>query len=196
MATKEKNIWILLIFILSGLVVGGLLGELASKVDWLWWLSYNQVFGLENPIVLDLSVVKITFALMLYQGVPFTWHMLFIIPIFIVLYIISFGIGMILMHFGVTLNDLGNLTNIALRMVFYLSGIFYNINERLKGKLRFFLLRLNPIALCMNELRKVMLQGVMPNFEMLGIWLFIGIILCVIGVSLINDYENSYAKVI
>ena len=64
MATKEKNIWILLIFILSGLVVGGLLGELASKVDWLWWLSYWQSFGLENPLVLDLSVIKITFALM------------------------------------------------------------------------------------------------------------------------------------
>ncbi len=64
MATKEKNIWILLIFILSGLVVGGLLGELAAKVDWLWWLSYSQSFGLENPIILDLSVLKITFALM------------------------------------------------------------------------------------------------------------------------------------
>ena len=64
MATKEKNIWILLIFILSGLVIGGLLGELASKVDWLWWLSYGESFGLENPIILDLSVVKIIFALM------------------------------------------------------------------------------------------------------------------------------------
>lgn len=64
MATKEKNIWILLIFILSGSVVGGLLGELASKVDWLWWLSYGQSFGLENPITLDLSIMKITFALM------------------------------------------------------------------------------------------------------------------------------------
>ena len=63
-ATKEKNIWILLIFILSGLVVGGLLGELASKVDWLWWLSYSQKFGLEEPITLDLSVMQITFALM------------------------------------------------------------------------------------------------------------------------------------
>ena len=42
--TKEKNIGILLIFILSGLVVGGLLGELASKVSWLWWLSYSQSF--------------------------------------------------------------------------------------------------------------------------------------------------------
>ena len=64
MATKEKNIWILLVFILSGLVVGGLIGELASKVNWLWWLSYSQSFGLESPIVLDLSVMKITFALM------------------------------------------------------------------------------------------------------------------------------------
>ena len=64
MATKEKNIWILLIFILSGLVVGGLLGELASKVDWLWWLSYGESFGLNEPITLDLSVIQITFGLM------------------------------------------------------------------------------------------------------------------------------------
>ena len=64
MATKEKNIWILLIFILSGLVVGGLLGELASRVYWLWWLSYSQSFGLNTPITLDLSIMQITFALM------------------------------------------------------------------------------------------------------------------------------------
>ena len=64
LATKEKNIWILLIFILSGLVVGGLLGELASRVDWLWWLSYSQSFGLQTPITLDLSIMQITFALM------------------------------------------------------------------------------------------------------------------------------------
>ena len=64
MATKDKNIWILVIFILSGLVVGGLLGELAAKVNWLWWLSYSETFGLSDPVVLDLSVVKITFALM------------------------------------------------------------------------------------------------------------------------------------
>ena len=64
MATKEKNIWILIIFILSGLVIGGLIGELASKVDWLWWLSYSQSFGLRDPITLDLSILQITFALM------------------------------------------------------------------------------------------------------------------------------------
>lgn len=63
MATKDKNIWALLIFILAGLVVGGLLGELASRVDFLWWLSYGNSFGLAEPLVLDLNIIKITFAL-------------------------------------------------------------------------------------------------------------------------------------
>ena len=65
MATKEKNRWLLLVFLLAGLVIGGLLGKLASNVSWLWWLSYEQEFGLESPIVLDLNVLKLTFGLML-----------------------------------------------------------------------------------------------------------------------------------
>ena len=65
MATKDKNIWVLLIFILAGVVVGGLLGELASRVDFLWWLGYGNRFGLSEPLVLDLSIIKITFALVI-----------------------------------------------------------------------------------------------------------------------------------
>lgn len=64
MATREKNIWILMVFLLSGLVIGGLLGQIASKVDWLWWLSYGESFGISSPIELDLSVIKVTFGLM------------------------------------------------------------------------------------------------------------------------------------
>lgn len=64
MATKEKNIWILIIFILSGLVIGGLIGELANSVSWLWWLSYGEEFGLSTPLTLDLSVITISFSLM------------------------------------------------------------------------------------------------------------------------------------
>ena len=63
MAMKEKNIWILLIFILSGLVIGGLLGEIAGKVDFLWWLGDGQSFGLTSPLELDLSIIKVTFAI-------------------------------------------------------------------------------------------------------------------------------------
>lgn len=100
------------------------------------------------------------------------------------------------MHFGVTLSDLSNLTNIGLRMVFYLSGIFYNIKERLKGSLGFFLLRANPIAFCMNQLRETMLYGKMISFTGILFWLIVGLILCAIGVHVIHKNENSYAKVI
>ena len=64
MATREKNIWVLLVFLLAGLVVGGLIGSLASEVSWLGWLAYEQQFGLESPIILDLNVLKLTFGLM------------------------------------------------------------------------------------------------------------------------------------
>ena len=62
MAARDKSFWILLIFILSGLVIGGLLGNLASNVNGLWWLSFGQEFGLSEPLILDLQVVKLTFA--------------------------------------------------------------------------------------------------------------------------------------
>ena len=64
MATREKNIWILLVFILSGLVIGGLLGEIAGRLDFLWWLGYGESFGLSSPIELDFSIVQISFGLL------------------------------------------------------------------------------------------------------------------------------------
>ena len=62
MAARDKSFWILLIFILSGLVIGGLLGDLAANVNGLWWLSFGQEFGLESPFILDLSILSITFS--------------------------------------------------------------------------------------------------------------------------------------
>ena len=65
MATREKNIWILLVFLLAGLVIGGLLGNLAGNVSWLNWLAYGEEFGLNSPIVLNLNVMTITFGLII-----------------------------------------------------------------------------------------------------------------------------------
>ena len=62
MATREKNFWVLLVFLLAGLVIGGLIGEFANRFGGLWWLSYGQTFGITSPFVLDLSILTITFA--------------------------------------------------------------------------------------------------------------------------------------
>ena len=61
MAVKSKNTWVLIIFICAGLVIGGLIGQLSAQVDWLSWLAFGKEFGLSQPLVLDLNVLKITF---------------------------------------------------------------------------------------------------------------------------------------
>ena len=69
MAIRGKNAWIVLLFICAGLVIGGLLGEVAAQVDWLEWLSYGQTFGIENPFVLNLNVLSLTFAFALHINI-------------------------------------------------------------------------------------------------------------------------------
>lgn len=59
----SKNSWALFLLILSGIVLGGFIGELSQGVSALSWLSYGQVFGLADPIVLNLGILVLTFGL-------------------------------------------------------------------------------------------------------------------------------------
>ena len=69
MATRDKNTWIVILFIFAGLVIGGLLGQVASQVDWLSWLAYGQTFGIDNPFVLNMNVLTLTFAFALHINI-------------------------------------------------------------------------------------------------------------------------------
>ena len=59
----RKNAWALLMLILCGIVLGGFIGTLAADVSFLSWLGYGQVFGLSQPMVLDLGILVLTFGL-------------------------------------------------------------------------------------------------------------------------------------
>ncbi len=56
---RSKNNWALLLLMLVGIVIGGFIGNLTN----IGWLNYGQTFGFTSPIVLDLGVMVITFAL-------------------------------------------------------------------------------------------------------------------------------------
>ena len=61
--TGSKNTWALFLRVLTGIVLGGFIGMLAEGVPALSWLSYGQTFGLSSPIVLDMGILVLTFAL-------------------------------------------------------------------------------------------------------------------------------------
>lgn len=56
-----KKTFIYLIFACAGIVIGSLFASLTQGVEYLKWLSYGLNFGLTSPIVIDLSVLKLTF---------------------------------------------------------------------------------------------------------------------------------------
>ncbi|MDE6626133.1 MAG: DUF4321 domain-containing protein [Lachnospiraceae bacterium] len=60
---SRKNNWILIVILLCGIVLGGYLGTLASRVHALSWLGYGNTFGLTSPVVLDLGILVLTFGL-------------------------------------------------------------------------------------------------------------------------------------
>ncbi|MDR1157830.1 MAG: DUF4321 domain-containing protein [Oscillospiraceae bacterium] len=57
--------WLLALFLMAGAVIGLLIGELTRSVPALQWLSFGQSFGLspENPLVLELVVLRLKFGL-------------------------------------------------------------------------------------------------------------------------------------
>lgn len=59
----SKNSWALFLLILSGIVLGGFIGSLTAGIPALSWLDYGQVFGLAEPVVLNLGILVLTFGL-------------------------------------------------------------------------------------------------------------------------------------
>ncbi|MBP3389048.1 MAG: ABC transporter permease [Clostridia bacterium] len=142
----------------------------------------------------------ISFALILilmpFFKLPFTLEMLHLVPVFLVLFLLTFGASCIVMHIGVFVDDLYNIMQALLRLVFYMCGIFYSLESRLPAPYNHILLKGNPVSFCIHSMRQVLIYQSVPQYKYIFFWLIIGLLLSVFGVWLIYRYENTYVKVI
>jgi ABC-type polysaccharide/polyol phosphate export systems, permease component len=150
---------------------------------------------LVNSFKMYISFGLVLIMMIIYK-VPFTFKIIYFIPVILTLYTVTFGVCTIISHFGVFVEDLSNVINIILKLIFYLSGIFYSVEKRVPVPYNMYMIKCNPIAYLINELRRVMLYDLMPYRKLMLLWFCIGIVLSVIGVRIIYKYENSYVKVI
>ena len=60
---EGKTSWALFLLMLAWIVLGGFIGTLTADMPGFAWLNYGQSFGFDNPIVLNLGILVITFAL-------------------------------------------------------------------------------------------------------------------------------------
>lgn len=142
-----------------------------------------------------ISLLLVAVMLFIYKVSPSLYIFNFI-PILVVLVIVTFGISTILLHFGVFVDDLSNLVSVGLKLVFYLSGIFYLVSTRIPAPYNKMLLWCNPLAYFIEGSRNSILYAKPIDYGILITWFVLGIILSIIGIKTIDKYENSYVKVI
>ncbi len=134
--------------------------------------------------------------MMIVYRVPISWNIFWFGPILVVLFMFTFGVGTIMMHYGVYVNDLGYITGIVLQMMMYLSGVFYSIAKRIPEPFGEIIECFNPVALFISSMRDAILYSTTPRMWIVGVWGFISLILIALGVFTIYSNENSYVKVI
>lgn len=80
----------------------------------------------------------------------------------------------------------------GMMILFFLSGIFFDINAT-SERVRFYLF-LNPMAVLIDEYRNVLLRGIWPNWEKLALVLGFSILLGYLALVVFRRLDRRYGK--
>jgi len=168
-----------------GLITFGVFSETANAAPSLVLGNANYVkkvvFPLEVlPLVKLLSaLVNALFSLtVLFAGILLInhgihWTAILLPLIWLPMLLFTLGCGYFLASLGVFVRDMGTLIGVATTMLFFLTPIFYPINA-IPQEFRFFC-RINPLALFVEDARRVVLWGLPPDWS----WFFFGLVLSI-----------------
>lgn len=150
---------------------------------------------LVNGFKMMVSFAMVLLLMIVFKVTP-SFNIIYFAPIVFVLFLFTFGVGCIMMHYGVYVSDLAYITGIVLNMLMYLTGTFYDLGKRIPQPFGIILEKCNPIAFLIKSMREALLYGQCPDLKILFVWLIISILLISLGVFTIYSNENSYVKMI
>lgn len=170
------------IALFMGLITFSLFSEMANSAPLLVLANVNYVkkvvFPLEVlPLVRFLSgLINAAFSLVvLLVGILFVnhfihWTVLLLPLVWLPMMMFSLGCGYFLASLGVFVRDVGATIGVLTMMLFFLTPIFYPISA-IPEQYRF-ISKINPIAIFVEDARRVVLWGLMPDWP----WFFSGLV--------------------
>jgi len=111
--------------------------------------------------------VVVLVACMIFYGRPLTWNLLFVPLPLLVLAMLGLGISYLLCPLRVMLPDLGNLYEVLLRLVWFLSPGIYALS-RVPDRVRSWYVALNPFAGIFEGVRRPIHAGLPPDWQALA----------------------------
>lgn len=128
-----------------------------------------------------------------YQGhVLVSWWLL---PVLLLVQgIFISGVGLFLAAIVPIVPDLKKVIDNVLMLMFYLSGIFFDVSK--VGGIQGDLLMLNPMAVLLHSYRQILLDGLLPDWRRLGVIVVVGFILLCFSLVLLVRFDKRYPRVL
>jgi ABC-type polysaccharide/polyol phosphate export permease len=157
----------------------------------------REIFVLSTLLakIVDFLLASTVFILfMVYYQQPISLHILWLIPIFLIQILFTYGLSLILAAVNLFYRDIQYILNLILTIWMYLTPVIY-LTEVFPAQYRF-IFQLNPLAVIINAYRQVILNGSAPNFSSLAIALAVSGILTLAGRRLFKKLEGVFADVV
>lgn len=202
--SSSKTEFALILF--CGITTFNLFAEIVTRAPGLIVNNVNYVkkvvFPLEIlPVVvlgsafvhgcISLSILTISLAVLL--GV-FHWTIIFLPLVLLPLVLLSTGLGWFLASLGVFLRDIGHIIGVVVQVLMFLSPIFYPVSA-IPIELQP-IYYINPLSYVVEDMRRIMVWGQLPNWEWLILGNIIGGSVALLGHAWFQKTRGGFADVL
>jgi len=194
------------IIVFCGLATFNIFSEVVSKSPSLILSNVNYVKKVVFPLeILSLVAIgaalvnaAINYSLIILFALLFmnTLNWTIVLLPFVLLPIILFSLGMswFLSSLGVYLRDIGHVIGIIVQALMLLSPIFYSL-DIIPNNLKWFYY-INPIVYFVEDARKILIWGVIPDIGVYIIQVIIALLVCIFGLFWFIKTKKGFADVL
>lgn len=201
---ESKTDFAIILFV--GLIVHGLFAECINRAPGLILSNVNYVKKVIFPLEI-LSLVAfgsaifhtaISLVIMLLAQLILNQHMpptvLFFPFVLLPLALATLGFAWFLAALGVYVRDVGQITGIFTTVLLFISAIFFPISALPPPYQSW--LKLNPLVFIIEQSRKTLIFGQLPDFGQLGIMLAAGALIAWAGFAWFQKMRKGFADVL
>lgn len=139
------------------------------------------------------SIIILVFCAFYHIG--FSWHIIFVPFLAIILGILAEGIALAFSAINVYVQDLEYIINFILNLGFYGTPIVYTLNQfGSNGGMLSKLIQLNPLTTLMNGFRDAFIYHKVPDLISTGIVFLLSIVVFAIGYAIFKKLEKGFAE--
>lgn len=201
---ESKTLFAVVLFV--GLIVHGLFAEVMNRAPALILSNSNYVKKVVFPIEIlpvitliaalfhaAVSLTVMLLAFLLFNGFVH-WTAVLTPLVLFPLVVLTLGFAWMLASLGVFIRDVGQTIGIITTVMLFLAPVMYPITAVPAGFRPFIMA--NPLTFIIEEARKVLVWGELPNWAGLGLYLIIASLVAWLGYAWFQKTRKGFADVI